>query len=257
VVIHPSAIVSEQAKLAAGVVVGPWSIIGADVEIGAGTQIDSHVVIKGPTKIGTNNKIHQFNLIGEDTPDKKYQGERTWLEIGNDNVIREFCSIHRGTEQGGGITKIGNGNLFMAYVHIAHDCMVGDQTVFANYSALAGHVHVDDYATFAGYAAVHQFCRVGKYSFIAKATMVVQDVLPYVLVAGHEAKTCGLNKVGLLRHGFTRETVEQLRQAYKIILRQGLTVEQAANELEVMAADCPEVDLMLQALKQSERGITR
>ena len=256
--IHPSAIIDPSAKLAADVEVGPWSIIGADVEIDAGTIIGPHVVIKGPTRIGKNNHFFQFSSIGEDTQDKKYAGEYTLLEIGDNNVIREFCTLNRGTEQGGGVTRIGHHNLLMAYVHVAHDCIIGNHTTFSNYSALAGHVLVDDYAGLGGYAAIHQFCRIGAHSFIAGGTLVVQDVLPYVIVAeGHEAKTCGLNKVGLKRRGFSPETMSALRQAYKIVLRQGLTVEQALNEIEPMAEQCQELNLMIEMLQQSDRGVTR
>ncbi len=256
--IHPSAIIDATAVLASDVSVGPWTIIGADVVVGPGTVIESHVVIKGPTRIGADNHIFQFASVGEDPQDKKYQGEKSLLEIGDRNVIRECCTINRGTEQGGGATRIGNDNLFMAYVHIAHDCLIGNNTVFSNYAALAGHVRVDDYVTLGGYAAVHQFCHIGAYSFIAGGTLVVQDVLPYVLVvANHEAKVCGLNKIGLKRRGFSVEKIEALRQAYKIILRQGLTVELALQEMQVLAKQHTEVMAMINMLQQSERGVTR
>lgn len=249
--VHP------QAKIADGVTIGPWAVIGADVEIGEGTWIGPHVFIKGPTRIGCHNKIYQFSSIGEDPQDKKYSGGKTWLEIGDHNVVREFCTINRGTEQGGGITRIGNHNLFMSYVHIAHDCEVGDHTIFANNASLAGHVIINDYATLGGFSGVHQFCVIGKYSFVAKGTLLSKDVLPYVLVSGHEAAACGLNLVGLKRHGFDNNTLNQLRRAYKIIYRQGLTVAQSLKQLQELVQECPAVQLMIDALSQSTRGIVR
>ena len=255
--IHSAAIVDPKANLASDVTVGPWTIIGAGVDIDSGTVIGSHVVIKGPTRIGKDNRIFQFASVGEDPQDKKYQGGVTQLEIGDRNVIREYCSVNRGTELGGGLTQIGNDNLLMASVHIAHDCRIADHTIFANYSGLAGHVLVDDYAILSAYAAVHQFCRIGAHSFVAKATMVVQDVLPYFLVAGYDAKACGLNKEGLKRRDFSVETINRLRQAYKIIVRQGLTVETAVQELLLIAQGCPEVNVLITALQQAERGVTR
>ncbi|WP_028388325.1 acyl-ACP--UDP-N-acetylglucosamine O-acyltransferase [Legionella fairfieldensis] len=249
--IHPSA------KLAAGVTVGAGSVIGADVEIGENTWIAPHVVIQGPTVIGKNNKIFQFSSIGDEPQDITYKGEPTRLEIGDNNIIREYCMINRGTVKGGGLTRIGNNNYLMAYSHIGHDCMIGNQIIMINYSALSGHVTVNDYATIGGYAAVHQFCHVGAYAFIARATYVSKDVLPYVMIAGHATSACGLNTVGLRRRGFSAPTIDQLRRAYKIIFRKGLTVQQAIAELEVMQADCPEIILMIDALNQSTRGIVR
>lgn len=250
-IIHPSA------KLAAGVSVGPGSIIGADVEIGEGTWIGPHVVIQGPTIIGKNNKIFQFASVGDEPQDITYKGEPTRLEIGDNNVIREYCMISRGTVKGGGLTRIGNQNYLMAYSHIGHDCMIGNSVIMINYAALSGHVIVHDYATIGGYAAVHQFCQVGPYAFIARATYVSKDVLPYVMIAGHTTSACGLNTVGLRRRGFSPSTIDYLRRAYKIIFRKGLTVQQAVAELEVMQADCPEVIAMINALNQSTRGIVR
>ncbi|MES2141459.1 MAG: acyl-ACP--UDP-N-acetylglucosamine O-acyltransferase [Pseudomonadota bacterium] len=252
------AIVDPKAKLAENVSVGPWTIIGPDVEIGSGTIIGSHVVLKGPTKIGVNNKIYPFASVGDNPQDKKYQGEKTYLEIGDHNVIREYCTINRGTTQDKGITKIGNHNLFMVGSHIAHDCIIGNHTIFVNNVALAGHVTVGDHAILGAYSAVHQFCQVGEYSFIAAGSMVRQNVLPYILVeGGHDARACGLNKEGLKRNGFSNEAISSLKRSYKIIFRENLTVEQALEELKSSAADYPQVKLMAAALENSDRGIIR
>ncbi len=255
--ISPHAIIDPQARIADNVEIGPWTYIGPEVEIGEGTVVASHVVIKGPTKIGRENKFFQFSSIGEDAQDKKYKDEKTFLEIGDKNIFREFVTINRGVAQAGGVTKIGNENLFMAYVHIAHDCVIGNATIFANHSTLAGHVKVGDYAILSGVAGVNQFCEIGPYSFIGAGTKVTKDVLPYVLVDGREAEACGLNSVGLKRSGFSTETINQLRRAYKIIYRSDLTVAQALEQLQGMLAECPEVQLMMDALQNSTRGIVR
>ncbi|WP_218813494.1 acyl-ACP--UDP-N-acetylglucosamine O-acyltransferase [Rickettsiella endosymbiont of Dermanyssus gallinae] len=256
--IDPQAKIDPKAKLGENVSVGPWTIIGPDVEIGEGTIIGSHVVLKGPTHIGKANKIYPFASIGDDPQDKKYQGEKTHLEIGDHNVIREYCTINRGTTQDKGLTKIGDHNLFMVGSHIAHDCLIGDHTIFVNNVALAGHVTVGDYAILGAYSAVHQFCKVGEYSFIAAGSMVRQNVLPYVLVeGGHDARVCGLNKEGLRRNGFSDETINALRAAYKFIFRKNLTVQQALEELESSIADYPQVKQMASTLKNSDRGIIR
>lgn len=256
--IHALAIVDPAAKLSSDVTVGPWSIIGPEVEIGSGTVIGSHVVLKGPTRLGTYNKIYAFSSIGDDPQDKKYQGEETYLEIGNYNVIREYCTINRGTAQDKSLTKIGNHNLFMVGSHVAHDCVVGDHAIFVNNVALAGHVTIGNYAILGAYSAVHQFCHIGDHSFIAASSMVRQNVLPYILVeGGREARACGLNKEGLRRNGFSDEAISYLRCAYKLIFRKNLTVEQALEELKPLALDSPQVSLMAAALKNSERGIIR
>ncbi|MDP3706052.1 MAG: acyl-ACP--UDP-N-acetylglucosamine O-acyltransferase [Legionellaceae bacterium] len=255
--ISEHAIIHQSAKLAEGVTVGPGTIIGADVEIGEGTWIGPHVVIQGPTVIGKNNKIFQFASVGDAPQDKTYQNEPTRLEIGDNNVIREFCMISRGTVKGGGLTRIGDHNFFMAYSHVGHDCMVGNHIVMVSYAALSGHVVVNDYVNIGAYAAVHQFCHVGAYAFIARATYVTKDVLPYVMIAGHTTNACGINSVGLRRGGFSSTAIDSLRRAYKIIFRRGLTVQQAVAELEVLQQDCPEVIPMIDALNQSTRGIVR
>lgn len=255
--IDSRAIIDSSAKLADDVTVGPWTYIGPGVEINSGTRIESHVVIKGPTKIGKNNKIFQFASIGEDPQDKKYNGEPTVLEIGDNNVFRECCTINRGTVQGGGVTRIGRDNLIMAYVHVAHDCIIGNEVILANNASLSGHVVVHDYAILSGFAGVHQFCHIGSYSFLAGYTPVGKDVLPYVLVSGREATVCGLNSEGLKRRGFSTETINHLKRAYKIIYRSGLTVPQALEQLQEIVPECPEVQLFIDSLNQSARGIVR
>lgn len=256
--IDPKADVHLEAKIADDVVVGPWTVIGPEVEIGPGSWVGPHVVIKGPTKIGRNNQIFQFSSVGDAPQDVTYAGERTVLEIGDDNIIREYCMINRGTVKGGGLTKIGNKNFLMAYVHIAHDCHVGDHTIFANYAALSGHVNVEDYAIIGGYSAVHQFCTIGAHSFVAKATYLTKDVAPFVVVAGgHAPTTCGINSKGIKRRGFTSEDIENLRRAYKVIFRRGLTVQQALVELHEMLPNCAAIGDFISALEKSTRGIVR
>jgi UDP-N-acetylglucosamine acyltransferase len=258
-VIDARAIIDKNARIAKNVTIGPYTIIGEDVEIGEGTWIGPHVVIKGSTKIGKNNKIFQFASVGEDPQDKKYQGEKTILEMGDENIIREFVTINRGTLQGGGKTVIGNDNLLMAYVHIAHDCYIKDHTIFGNNASLSGHVIVENHAILSGFSLTHQYCVIGAYSFVAAATGISKDVLPYILVSGvgHDSKVFGLNVVGLKRHGFTDETISHLKRAYKIIFRQNLTVAEAIVELKKIVKDCPEIQIMLEQLEKSERGISR
>ncbi len=250
-IIHPSA------KLATGVTVSAGAVIGPDVEIGENSWVGPYAVIKGPTTIGKNNKIFQFASVGDEPQDITYKGEPTRLEIGDDNIIREYCMINRGTVKGGGVTRIGNNNFLMAYTHVGHDCLLGNNIIIINYGALSGHVTVDDYAIIGGYAAVHQFCHVGAYAFIARATYAAKDVLPYIMVAGYNSSVYGINTVGLRRRGFSSEAIDALRRAYKIIFRKGLTVQQSVAELELMQAEFPEVVLMIDALNRSSRGIVR
>jgi len=250
-VIHPSA------RLAPGVSVGPFSVIGADVEIGAGTWVGPHVVINGPTRIGRDNKIFQFASVGEAPQDKKYAGEPTRLEIGDRNVIREFVTISRGTVQDVGVTRVGNDNWIMAYVHIAHDCQVGDQVIFSNSASLAGHVHVQDHAILGGFTLVHQFCQIGAHCFTAMNSVISMDVPPYMMVSGHMAKPHGLNVEGLKRRGFSAETLQALRRAYKVIYRSKLTLVQAIKQLKTTDGDTAEVALLVEFLEKSTRGIVR
>ncbi len=255
--IHPTAIVDPSAIIANDVTIGPYSIIGADVEIGAGSVIESHVVIKGPTKIGENNKIYQFSSVGEDPQDKKYAGESTTLEIGNNNLIRENVTINRGTVQGGGITKIGHDNWIMAYVHIAHDCIVGNETILANNASLAGHVVIDDFVILGGFTLISQFNTMGAYSFSAMASVISRNVPPYVLVSGHMAKPIGINVEGLRRRQFSDVQIKNIRQAYKLIYRSGLGIETAHNQIETINQQKTELDVMIQFLDKQEGGIIR
>lgn len=255
--IHPTAVIDPGARLAAGVSVGAYSVIEADVEIGENTWIAPHVVISGPTRIGRNNKIYQFSSIGAVPQDKKFAGEKTLLEIGDGNVIRESCTINRGTMQGGGITRIGNNNWIMAYVHIAHDCIIGNHVVFANNASLAGHVTIHDYVILGGFTLVHQFCVVGTYAFTAMASAISKDVPPYLMVSGHMAKPHGLNTEGLKRHGFSANTISQLRRAYKILYRSNYTVEQALENLRILEQECSEVGKWVEFLGNTTRGIIR
>jgi len=254
--IHPTALIDPAAELAKDVQVGPYTVIGPDVKIGAGTVIASHVVIKGPTTIGKNNHIFQFASVGEDCQDKKYNGEPTRLEIGDDNVIRESVTIHRGTIQDNSLTKIGSRNLLMAYVHVAHDCIVGDDCIFANNASVAGHAHVGNGVILGGMTGVHQFCKIGSYAMTSGCSLVLKDIPAYVMVSGNPAQARSMNFEGMKRRGWPKEVIASLRQAYKVIYRQGLTLEQALAALEAMDAS-DELQILIDSLKASERGITR
>jgi UDP-N-acetylglucosamine acyltransferase len=256
--IHPTAVIDSCAKIGENVDIGPFSIIGADVEIGNGTTVASHVVINGPTTIGKDNRIYQFSSIGENPQDKKFAGAiESTLYIGDSNTIREFCSINRGTAGGGGITRIGNDNWIMAYVHIAHDCIVGNSNIFSNNATLAGHVIIDDYVTLGGFTGVHQFCTLGKYCFSAISSVIVKDIPPFLIVSGNTAKPGGLNRVGLERHGMNKDRLNTLRKAYKIVYREGILLKDALEKLDTLAADSEDVALFLKFIKSSKRGIVR
>ena len=255
--IHPTAIVDKSANLAEDVVVGPYSIIGANVEIDSGTSIGPHVVVNGPTSLGKNNRIFQFASIGEEPQDKKYAGEPTKLEIGDNNVIRENCTISRGTVQDEGLTRLGNDNWIMAYVHIAHDCRIGSNTIFANSASLAGHVVVDDFAILGGFTLVHQFCKIGSHCFSQMNSVISKDVPPYLMIAGHMAKPYGLNSEGLKRRGMSSETLSALKSAYKILYRSGNTVEQAISAMSELAKSHDEVKHFSEFLSSTTRGIVR
>lgn len=254
--IHPSALIDPSAKVASDVKIGPWSIIGPNVEIGEGTEIGAHVYIKCNTKVGKNNKVYPYSILGEDPQDLKFKGGDTWLEIGDENIIREYCSIHRGANESGAKTIIGNKNFIMAYVHIAHDCLIKDEITFVNNTSLGGHVRVESYARIGGHVGVHQFCTIGSYSLVT-AAMIGKDVPPYVIVTGNTAYVCGVNTVGLKRRGFSADAISGIRQAYSILFRKGATLAQAAQELAEMTVNCPEVQLFLDAINNSNRGILR
>lgn len=256
--IHPTAIIDPSSELASDVSVGPYTIIGAEVRIDSGTTIGPHAVIKGPTRIGKRNRIFQFASIGEDPQDKKYGGEVTYLEIGDRNVIREYATIHRGTVQDQGVTRVGNDNLLMAYTHVAHDCVIGNHVIMANAASLAGHVHLDDFAILGGFSLVHQFCRIGQHSFSAMGSVINRDILPYVMVGGSPTKPHGINSVGLERQGFSAESIRQIRKAYKIIYKSRLKLDEAIQSLMEMAAEeAPEVLCMVEFLQQTGRSIIR
>ena len=255
--IHPTAIIDPKAELGERVSVGPWSIIGPDVVIGADTIIEPHVIIRGPTVIGERNHIYQFSSIGERTPDLKYKDEPTRLIIGDDNIIRENVTIHRGTVQDRGETVIGNQNLLMAYVHIGHDSVIHNNTILVNNTALAGHVHVGDWAILSGYTLVHQFCKIGAHAFSGMGTAIGKDVPAYVTVSGSPAEAKTINTEGLRRRGFSVEAISQLRRAFKIVYRQGLTLDIALQRLHTMLLDTPEVALLIESIEVSERGIVR
>jgi len=255
--IHATAIVDSRAELASDVEVGAYSIIGADVKIDSGTCIGAHVVVNGHTSIGKNNQIFQFSSLGEAPQDKKYLGEPTRLEIGDNNTIREFCTFNRGTVQDQGVTKIGNNNWIMAYVHIAHDCHVRNNTILANNSSLAGHVELYDHAILGGFTLIHQFCKVGEHVITAVGSVVFKDIPPYVTAAGYDAKPHGINAEGLKRRGFSADNIANIKRAYKTLYRQSLTLEEAKLALVEQTLSAPELQILLDFLSLSTRGIVR
>lgn len=257
ILIDPAAIIDSQAELAADVSVGAFSVIGADVKIDSGTVIGPHVVIKGPTSIGKHNRIYQFTSIGEDPQDKKYAAEVTRLEIGDRNTIREFTSMHRGTQQDNCITKIGNDNLFMAYTHVAHDCIIGDNVIMANGASLAGHVHLNNHAILGGFTLVHQFTQIGQYSFAAMGSAITQDIPPFIMVGGKPTRPHGINSVGMERNDISAEDIRLIRNAYKIIYKMNLRLEDAIEKMEDMASDSKQLSEMISFLRNVRRGILR
>jgi UDP-N-acetylglucosamine acyltransferase len=255
--IHSTAVIDSGAELDVDVRVGPYTVIGPGVVVGAGTEIGSHVVINGPTRIGRENRVFQFASIGEAPQDKKYAGEPTRLEIGDRNAIREFVTINRGTVQDRGVTSLGDDNWIMAYVHIAHDCRIGNQTIFANNASLAGHVTIHDYVILGGFTLVHQFCSLGAHSLTAFGSGISLDVPPYVTVGGSPAKAHGLNMEGLRRRGFSEESRKLLKQAYKTLYREGKSLQDAIAILTKRAQGCAELQLLVTFLEQQTRGIVR
>jgi UDP-N-acetylglucosamine acyltransferase len=255
--IHPTAIVHDGAQLAAEVAVGPYSIIGSGVELGEGTWIGAHVVLDGRTRIGRRNRIFHFSSIGAPPQDKKYAGEDTAVEIGDGNTLREYVTINRGTALDAGVTRVGSDNWIMAYVHFAHDCQIGSHTIFANACQLAGHVTVGDWAIFGATTLVHQFVHVGAHAFTGMGTYLPQDLPPFVTAAGNMARPYGINSEGLKRRGFSPQTINGLKQAYRTLYRRGLGLEEARRELESQAEDCPPVREILDFLARTKRGIIR
>jgi UDP-N-acetylglucosamine acyltransferase len=254
--IHPTAIVDPGAELASGVTVGPYSIIDGNVSIDADTHLGPHVIIRPYTAIGKRCRIFQFAVVGEEPQDLKFQGEETRLIIGDDNIIREFATLHRGTVGGGGLTQVGNGNLFMAYTHVAHDCRVGNNVIMSNAATLAGHITVDDYAILGGLSAVHQFCRVGAHAFIGGCSAVARDVPPYCMAFGNRAKIVGLNLVGLKRHGLSLASLEILKAAYELLFLSDLTLKEAMVQVRQRFPEEPAVQKLLEFLETSERGLS-
>ena len=255
--VHATAVVDPRALLADDVVVGAFAVVGPDVEIGAGTSIGPHAIVTGRTRIGARNRIFQFASIGDVPQDRKYGGEPTRTVLGDDNVVREYVSIHAGTVQDRGETTIGNGNWFLAYTHVAHDCVVGNQTTFSNNAQLAGHVHVGDFATLGGFTGVHQFCRIGTHAMIAAGAIVLQDVPPYVTAAGYPAKPAGTNNEGLRRRGFAAADIAHVRRAYRMLYREGLPLAEAKAVLADAAATAPVLAPLVAFLDAPGRGIVR
>lgn len=255
--IHPTAMIAQSASIDPSVLIGPYCIIGDNVNIGENTVLHSHVVIGKNTKIGRHNEIFQFASLGSDPQDLKYAGEETFLEIGDDNRIREACTFHRGTGDGGSFTKIGNNNLFMVNTHIAHDCVVGNNNVLANNVGIAGHVHIGNSVVVGGQSGIHQFCRIDDYSMVAAGTIIVKDVMAFAMVSGNPARTVGLNKEGMRRKKWSPQTIDTLMKAYHIVFRSGLVVSEAVERLEKLVADEPKIQMMIHSLRQSRRGMTR
>ena len=255
--IHTSAIIHPGAQLGTNVSIGPYAVIGEHVVIGDDTTVGAHTVINGHTLIGRENHIFQFNSLGEIPQDKKYAGEPTRLEIGDRNTIREFCTLNLGTAQDTGVTRIGNDNWIMAYVHLAHDCQVGNNTIFANNASLAGHVTVGDYAILGGFTGVHQFCKIGAHVMTGISSVVFKDIPPYIMAAGQPAAPHGINAEGLRRRGFTATALAGLKRAYKTLYREGLTFKEAQQQLAEQAQSIPEVQLLVDFLSQAYRGIIR
>ena len=255
--IDQRAIIDPKAELDETVEVGPYSVIGPDVQIDKGCWIGPHAVIKGPTRIGQDNRVFQFASVGEVPQDKKYAGESTCLEIGDHNVIREFTTIHRGTLQAGGVTRIGNHNLLMAYTHVAHDCILADHIILANAASLGGHVSIDDHAILGGFTIVHQFCRIGAHSFCGMGSAISKDLPPYVLVSGSPAKPHGINSEGLRRRGFSGQAIAQIKRAYKHLYLSGKRLEQALEVLRAMAEETPELVILVDFLSRPGRGVLR
>ena len=258
--IHATAVIDTKAELDGSVIVGPYAVIGADVRIGAESRIEAHAVVSGPTTIGRRNQISSFATVGGPPQDLKYKGEPTELIIGDDNLIREYASIHRGTVEGGGKTVIGDSNLLMAYTHVAHDCLIGNRVILANVATLAGHVEVQDHASIGGLVAVHQFCRIGKFSYIGGVSGISLDVPPYVILAGTRNRTriSGINKIGLRRNGYDRETIANLENAFRIIFRTPeLLMKEALEQARSEYPDCPEVQYLVRFFEESKRGVVK
>jgi UDP-N-acetylglucosamine acyltransferase len=255
--VHPTAVIAPGARLHPSVEVGPYTVIGHQVTIGAGTTVGPHAVIEGRTRLGERNRVFQFASVGAQPQDLKYAGEDSALEIGNENLIREFTTLHKGTTGGGGVTRIGDRNLFMAYAHVAHDCQVGNGCVLANAATLGGHVEIGDHVILGGLAAVHQFTRIGRHAFVAGGAMVVMDVPPFCTAQGDRAELVGVNSIGLARHGFSEEQIARVKEAYRILFRSKLPLEEAVERLRTELGDHSEIQILLSFITTSQRGLTR
>jgi UDP-N-acetylglucosamine acyltransferase len=256
--IDPRAVISSSARLGNGVKVGAYAIVGDDVELGDGCVLDHHAMVQGPAKLGRNNRVYPFAAVGGDPQDITFQGERVWLEVGDGNTFREFCTVNRGTVKGGGATRLGNHNLIMSYVHIGHDGHIGDRTIFVNNASLAGHVTVGDYAQVGPFCEVHQFCRIGKYSYMGANSIISQDVPPFSLVVAPRATKCyGINKIGLERNGFSPERIQAVEQAYRLLLRSKLNTSQALTKMRETLSHSEDVLTLVQFIESAERGLTK
>jgi UDP-N-acetylglucosamine acyltransferase len=256
--IHPQAIVAASAKLGEGVQVGAFAVVGGEVELGDGCVLHAHAVVQGPSKFGKNNVFHAFSVIGGDPQDYTYRNERTELAVGDGNIFREYVTVSRGTQKGGGKTSLGDGNFFLAYSHVGHDCVIGRHTLFINGATLAGHVRVEDFATIGAFCPVHQFCRIGRYAYIGASTVITQDVPPFSkIVTERETKSFGVNAIGLERKGFSPERLQALKQAYRLLLRSKLNTSQALAEMRKTLADSADVKELIQFVESAERGIVK
>ncbi len=255
--VHPSAVVDPGARLAEGVVVGPGAVVGAEVEVGEGTRIDAGAVIEGPTRLGRGNRVFPHACLGTEPQDLKYAGERVALEIGDDNQFREFVTVHRGTGKGGGVTRIGSGNLFMVYSHVAHDCQVGDQTIFSNCATLAGHVEVEDEAVIGAFSAVHQFCRVGRSAYIGGYSVITMDALPFAKTVGMKPVCFGVNRIGMERSGHDAEAIRAVERGLRLLTRSKLNVVQALERIETEYGGIPLVDHLVAFVRSASRGVIR
>jgi UDP-N-acetylglucosamine acyltransferase len=256
--VHPQSVISPRVRLGAGVRIGAYAVVGDDVELGDGTVLDHHAVVHGPAKLGRKNRVYPFAVIGGDPQDRAYAGERVAIEVGDENTFREFATVNRGTPKGGGVTRVGNGNLLMSYVHIGHDCQIGNRAEFVNGATLAGHVTVEDHATVGAFCPVHQFCRIGKYAYVAAHTVITQDVPPFSkIVAPRETRCYGLNSVGLKRAGFDAARIEALEKAYRLFLRSKLNTTQALAEMRGTLSESPDVLELIRFIETAERGVTK
>ena len=255
--IHATALIDAQARIGANVSIGAYSVIGPGVEVGDDCDIGSHVVINGPTSIGPRNRFHSFSSIGGDPQDKKFRGESARLEIGADNMFREFVTLNRGTADGGGVTRIGDRNWIMAYVHVAHDCLVGNDCIFANASSLAGHVRVDDFVILGGFTLMHQFCQIGAHAFTAMGSVINRDVPPYTVVAGSYAEPKGINSEGLKRRGFSTESIMSIKRAYRMLYLSGMSLAEARVEIARAAESTDELRILSEFIDRSERSLIR